>query len=32
MSGRKYSPEFKARVALESLRADVTQAELWQEI
>ena len=28
MSTRKYSPEFKARVALESLRGDVTQAEL----
>ena len=28
MSGRKYSPEFKARVALESLRADIAQAEL----
>jgi len=28
MSGRKYSPEFKARVALESLRGDVSQAEL----
>jgi len=28
MSTRKYSPEFKARVALESLRADITQAEL----
>jgi len=28
MLGRKYSPEFKAKVALESLRADVTQAEL----
>jgi len=28
MSGRKYSPEFKARVVLESLRGDVSQAEL----
>ena len=28
MSTRKYSPEFKTRVALESLRGDVTQAEL----
>ena len=28
MSTRKYSPEFKARVVLESLRADVSQAEL----
>jgi len=28
MSGRKYSPEFKARVAIESLRGDITQAEL----
>ena len=28
MSTKKYSPEFKARVALESLRPDVTQAEL----
>ena len=28
MSSRKYSPEFKARVVLESLRGDITQAEL----
>jgi len=28
MSTKKYSPEFKARVALESLRGDVSQAEL----
>ena len=25
---RRFSPEFKARVVLESLRADVSQAEL----
>ena len=28
MSSRKYSPEFKARVVLESLRGDISQAEL----
>ena len=28
MSARKYSPEFKARVVLESLRGDVSQAEI----
>ena len=28
MSSRKYSPEFKARVVLEPLRADVSQAEI----
>ena len=31
MSGRKYSPEFKARVALESLRGDISQAELCRK-
>ena len=28
MSARKYSPEFKARVVLESLRGDISQAEI----
>jgi len=31
VSGRKYSPEFKARVALESLRGDISQAELCRK-
>jgi len=31
MSTRKYSPEFKARVVLESLRGDVSQAEICRK-